>query len=267
MLAGFVGGVCQGARPGQDVVGDHARRAQQYLAAKQPAKAIPELEAVVRLDPKNVEARANLGVLLYFQGRYAEAVPQLRGAVEAQAGLVKIAALLGMAERRTGDEAGGRADLERVFPDIGELKLKTDVGKELIESYAAADELEKASDTVAALLKLQPTDASLLYTSYRIHSQMAVAALLELGLAAPDSAQTHQAMAHELQRDRDLAGTIANLRRALALDPALPGSTSNWRRRCMRRTTSGCGRRRRRSTGWRWRRLRRMRRRRRGWGM
>jgi cytochrome c-type biogenesis protein CcmH/NrfG len=40
---------------------------------------------------------------------------------------------------------------------------------------------------------------------------------------APDSAQTHQAMADELQRDRDLTGTIANLRKALALDPTLPG--------------------------------------------
>jgi tetratricopeptide (TPR) repeat protein len=52
---------------------------------------------------------------------------------------------------------------------------------------------------------------------------MAMAAMLELGVVAPDSAQTHQAMAHEMQRDRDLTGTIANLRKALALDPALPG--------------------------------------------
>jgi cytochrome c-type biogenesis protein CcmH/NrfG len=52
---------------------------------------------------------------------------------------------------------------------------------------------------------------------------MAVAAMLELGLVAPGSAQTHQAMAHELQRDRDLTGTIANLCKALALDPTLPG--------------------------------------------
>jgi tetratricopeptide (TPR) repeat protein len=53
---------------------------------------------------------------------------------------------------------------------------------------------------------------------------MATAAMLKLGLAAPDSAQTHQAMAHELQRDHDMAGTIANLRQALAIDPNLPGA-------------------------------------------
>jgi cytochrome c-type biogenesis protein CcmH/NrfG len=53
---------------------------------------------------------------------------------------------------------------------------------------------------------------------------MANTAMLELGLVAPDSPQTHQAMAHELQRDHDNAGTIANLRKALALDSSLPGA-------------------------------------------
>ena len=47
--------------------------------------------------------------------------------------------------------------------------------------------------------------------------------LLSLSLAAPDSAQLHQAIAHELQRTHDLEGTIRNLRQALALDPNLPG--------------------------------------------
>jgi tetratricopeptide (TPR) repeat protein len=46
---------------------------------------------------------------------------------------------------------------------------------------------------------------------------------LSLSLAAPDSAQLHQAIAHELQRTHDLNGTIKNLRQALALDPNLPG--------------------------------------------
>jgi tetratricopeptide (TPR) repeat protein len=98
------------------------------------------------------------------------------------------------------------------------------VGRDLIESYAATDDLDKASDMIGALLKIQPTNPALLYISYRIHSQMTAAAMLELGLVAPDSPQTHQAMAHEEQRDHDIAGTIANLRKALELDPTLPGA-------------------------------------------
>jgi tetratricopeptide (TPR) repeat protein len=201
----------------------HARLAQQYLSAHEPVKAITELRAVVALDPKNLEARANLGVLLFFQGQYGEALPQLRAATEMKPDLWKIQSLLGIAERRTGDDRQGRVDLEAAFPHIEEEKLKVDVGLDLVESYAGTGDLNKASDVIALLLKLRPTDPSLLYTSYRIHSSMMSEALLSLSLVAPESAQMHQAIAHELQRTQDLPGAIKNLRAALALDPRLPG--------------------------------------------
>ena len=44
---------------------------------------------------------ANLGVLLFFQGNYAEAIPQMRAALQLQPDLWKIEALLGIAEKRT----------------------------------------------------------------------------------------------------------------------------------------------------------------------
>jgi tetratricopeptide (TPR) repeat protein len=202
----------------------HLQLSQQYLAEHEPAKAIPELRAVLVLDPSDTEARANLGVLLFFAGQYAEAIPELKAAVSEKNDLWKIRSLLGIAERRTGDEQAGRRDLEASFPHIEDEKLKVNVGRDLVESYASTDELDKASDMIGALLKLEPTNPALLYTSYRIHTDMANTAMLELGLVAPDSPQTHQAMAHELQRDHDNAGTIANLRKALALDPSLPGA-------------------------------------------
>jgi tetratricopeptide (TPR) repeat protein len=201
----------------------HERKAHELLSQKNPELAAKEFAAVLMIDPHNLDAQANLGVLLFFQGQYAEAIPKLKAAVEMNADLWKIRSLLGIAERRTGDGKDGRGDLEAAYPHLDEEKLKIEVGRELIESYASTDDFDKASQMIGALLKLEPTNPALLYISYRIHSQMAEAAMLELGLAAPDSAQTHQAMAHELQRDRDLAGTIANLRKALALDPSLPG--------------------------------------------
>ena len=224
MLA-IVPGLCHGqAAPGkQDAITLHSQRAQQYMAQREPLKAIPELDAVVAAEPGNVEAQANLGVLLFFQAEFAKALPHLKAAVALNGDLTKIQALAGIAERRTGNDAAGRADLEAVFPRIDEEKLKIDVGRDLIESYAAAGDLDQGAAVIAVLLKLRPTDPALLYTSYRIHADLAAEALTELGMAAPESGQTHQAMAHELQRERDLAGTIANLRKALALDASLPG--------------------------------------------
>jgi tetratricopeptide (TPR) repeat protein len=204
-------------------IAEHQQKVQEFLREGKPNLAIPELRAELELDSKNIEVRANLGVLLFFQGQFAEAIPQLKAAVEMKPDLWKIRSVLGIAERKTGEEQKGRSDLEAAFPDVDEEKLKITVGRELIESYAATNDFDNASQMIGALLKLEPTNAALLYISYRIHSQMAVAAMLELGMVAPDSAQTHQAIAHEMQRDRDLKGTIANLRKALALDPTLPG--------------------------------------------
>ena len=207
----------------QDVFAAHVQKAQNYLREKRPDLAIPELESAVALDPESVDTRANLGVLLFFRGKYADALPHLRAAITLKPDLWKIQSLLGIAERRTGDDHQGRLDLETAFPHIEEEKLKVDVGLDLIESYSATGDLNKASDAIALLLKVQPTNPRLLYTSYRIHSSMMAESLLTLSLVAPDSAQFHQAIAHELQRTQNLAGTIKNLREALALDPNLPG--------------------------------------------
>jgi Tfp pilus assembly protein PilF len=213
----------QAAGNQQGTFAEHEQKAQTYLREKRPDLAIPELQAAEAINPNSVDVRGNLGVLLFFQGKYAEAVPQLKAAVGLQPGLWKIEALLGIAERRIGDEAQGRSDLEAAFPHIEDEKLKIDVGLDLIESYSSTDDLEKASDMVAQLLRIRPTDPSLLYASYRIHSQMMAQSLLTLSLVAPESAQLHQAIAHELQRTHDLAGTIRNLQQAMAIDPKLPG--------------------------------------------
>jgi len=201
----------------------HVEKAQGYLREKHPELAIPELRAAVALNPNSVDVRGNLGVLLFFQGKYGEALPELRAAVLLKPQLWKIQSLLGIAERRTGDDHQGRVDLETAFPHIEDEKLKVDVGLDLMESYTSTDDLIQAADMVAGLLRIRPTDPRLLYAAYEIHSKMMAESLLSLSLAAPDSAQLHQAIAHELQRTHDLNGTIKNLREAMALDPHLPG--------------------------------------------
>jgi tetratricopeptide (TPR) repeat protein len=207
----------------QAELASHLQNAQADLHQNRPDLATPELQSALALDPDNLEIRANLGVLLFFQGKYDQALPHLQAAVAMKPDLWKIQSLLGIAERKTGDDHHGRIDLEAVLPHIDDPKLKTDVGLALIESYTSTDDLDKASDLIAQLLALKPTDPALLYAAYRIHSEMMAEDLLSLSLVAPDSAQLHQAIAHELQRTHDLDGTIRNLRSALALNPNLPG--------------------------------------------
>src|SRR5487761_1265052 len=209
---------CQASPGDRQEIKSHTRLAQQYLSEGKPDLAVPEFKAIVALDPKNVDARGNLGVLLFFRGDYAGAVPQLRAALKLQPGLWKIQALLGLAEERIGKQSEGRKDLEAAFPRLEEEKIKMQVGRALIESYSSAGDLDKAAATVSAMLKLEPTDAGLLYTAYRLHSDLADQAMLTLAMVAPNSAQMHQVMAHELARHDEKAAAIANYRQALKLD-------------------------------------------------
>ena len=122
----------------------HEHLAQQYLREQNPDLAARELRAVLALDPNNVEARGNLGVLLFFRGDCTDATKELGAALKLQPGLWKIQALLGMCEARTGEPGDGRRDLEEAYPHLREEKIKIEVGKALIESYTSTRDLEQA---------------------------------------------------------------------------------------------------------------------------
>ena len=204
-------------------VAAHERRAHELIVEKKPARAAKEFAAVVALDPGNIAAQGNLGVLRFFEGDYAGAEPHLRTAVEAQPGLTKIQALLGMCERHLGKMDQAKADLAAVVPLLKEPGIQVQAGLELVEIYSAEHDLVKAASVIETLRQSSPTDPRVLYPAYRIYTDLAGEALLDLSVAAPDSGQMHQAIAHELARERDLNGAIASFRKAIAADPKLPG--------------------------------------------
>jgi tetratricopeptide (TPR) repeat protein len=193
------------------------------LKQNKPDLAVPEFRAIVGLDPSNVDARGNLGVLLFFQGSYSEAIPELRAALKMRSTLWKIQALLGIAEKRTGDVSAARSDLEQAFPNVQDEKIRIDTGMELIEIYSKTGDLDKAAETVNTLRKLEPTNEAVLYTAYRVYSDLTADSLLSLSVVAPNSARMHQALAHELAKRGETEKAIENYRAALKLDPQLPG--------------------------------------------
>src|SRR5713226_4855662 len=206
----------------------HIQKARGYLDQKQPALAIPEFQAAVAIDPGNVDAQANLGVLLFFQGKAADSIPHFRAALaapkeERQPGLAKIQGLLGMAESRTLDFANARKDMEAAFPSLQELRFQVQLGLELVGLYAQSGDLEKAAALLGQLKKAAPDNAEVLYAAYRTYSDLAGESMLALSLAAPDSAQMHQLLAHEDTRQGNTDGATAQYRKAIAIDPHLPG--------------------------------------------
>jgi FimV-like protein len=214
----------QAAADQRQELASHIKKAQEYLREKRPEMAIPELKAAVAIDPDNMEIQGNLGVLLYFQGDFSGAVPHLRGAVLKDPSLAKIQGLLGIAELRTQDFAGARRDLETALPQITDRVFKTQAGLELVGLYTQSGDLDDAARVVAELRKSDPDNAEVTYAAYRTYTDLAGESMLALSLSAPDSAQMHQIIAHEETKQGNTNGAIAHYRKALALDPHLPGA-------------------------------------------
>src|SRR5437879_12889111 len=201
----------------------HIQKAHSYLDQKQPALAIPEFQAAVAIDPENVDSQANLGVLLFFQGKAADSIPHFRAALEREPGLAKIQGLLGMAEIRTLDFANAHKDMEAAFPAVQDPRFQMQLGLELVGLDTESGDLEKAAAVIAQLLKVAPDSPEVLYAAYRTYSDLAGESMLALSLGAPDSAQMHQLLAHEDIRQGNTVAAIAQYRKAIAINPHLPG--------------------------------------------
>jgi len=201
----------------------HVQKAQEFLRNKQPGLAIPELLAATTIDPGNVEAQANVGVLLYFQGKLADAIPHLRAALDKQPTLTKIQGLLGIAELHTVAFDDARKDMEAAFPQIVDPKFKVEVGLELVGLDTQTGNLDEAAHTLAQLRKADPANTEVLYAAYRTYTDLSGESMMALALNAPDSAQMHQLLAHELIKEGNTNGAIAQYRKAIAINPHLPG--------------------------------------------
>ncbi len=201
----------------------HVQKAQEALNSRNTAAAEAEFRAVLILDPKNTDARANLGVLRFFRADWAGAADQFRQVLKAQPSLWKAQALLGICEKRLGHAGEAQHLLEESLPHLKDGALRLQAGLELVEIPYRSGDLERAAEIVGVLERANPTNIDVLYTAYRIHADLANRARDALALIAPDSSRMHEIMAQHMVNEGDLLGAIAQYRKVLAIDPRLRG--------------------------------------------
>jgi len=106
---------------------------------------------------------------------------------------------------------------------LEERKFKIEVGLDLVGIYTASSELDKAAGLLSQLKTAYPDAPEVLYAAYRTYAELSGESMLSLSLVAPDSAQMHQLLAHEEAREGNTNGAIAQYRKAITIDPHLPG--------------------------------------------
>jgi Tfp pilus assembly protein PilF len=193
----------------------HLQKAQQALQSSDFAAAEREFGAVVALDPNDLDARANMAVMRFFQSDWAGAAAQFRTVLEVQPKMWKVQASLGMCEARLGHVAEARRLLETALPHLASGPFETQAGLELAEIDYQFGDLDGAVEVVRILLPNNPTNADVLYTTARVYSDLANRSRDALLLTAPESGRTHQLMAEVLINRGDSYAAMAQYRKAL----------------------------------------------------
>lgn len=204
-------------------IAEHQHRLQEYLQQHNADAALAELRQLAVLQPGDADTEGNIGVLLFFKGACAEAIPHLKAASAARKGLWRIQTLAGLCEQKTGDVASARTDLSEAFPHLDDAKVRLEAGMQLVGMDVDAGDNDKAALILDQLRVENPTNSSVLYMSYRVHTELASVSMLGLSMVASDSAEMHQIMAHETLRYGDPTGAIAQYREAIRLNSNLPG--------------------------------------------
>jgi len=201
----------------------HYKRATGARQSGQNEIAVKEFREILRLDPQNAEAHANIGVIAYTEKEYAQAAEEFRAALKLRPSLWNAQAFLGMSELRLGHLQAGKAQLEKSFQYLRDPQLQYQAGTDLISLYYQSRDLDHALDVLRALEGARPNDPNMLYTAYRTYTELAASTLATLAQVAPESAQMHRILAQAQQSQDDFSGAIAQYRKAMELDPGLPG--------------------------------------------
>jgi len=223
LLASTVAGMAaQGGNSQAAEIRGHLEKAEAYLKAQDPGSAAKEFDAVLALDPENAEAFANLGVVAFLKRDCQTASQNFRKALAIDPSLAKTRALLGICRWRLGDPSA-RLLLEKSFATLTDKRLRLQVGRELAALYDQQGDTEAAAALMRKLVNLDPDNVEVLFMAQRLYSELADDTLNKLAVLAPGSARMQQVIAERLVNAGDIKGAIDHYRKALQIDPRLPG--------------------------------------------
>jgi tetratricopeptide (TPR) repeat protein len=215
----FSGALCRAQDSSPDAT---LRLALQLYESGDFAGAISQYREYLKQVPGNVQARSNLGAVLSHMGRYQEAIAEYRQALEFQPQNLPVRVNLALAYYKEVNIPQAAAELERVVPAMPGQRQPVLL---LADCYLRLGENRKVIDLLSPLQDA-PDDRALDYllgTALIRDGQTARGQLLvDRILRDGDSAEAHLMMGESRLRAQDVAGALAEFRKALAINPQLP---------------------------------------------
>lgn len=103
-------------------------------------------------------------------------------------------------------------------------RLKTEIGVELADYYYQRGDLDHTLPVVRALVAANPDNIDILFFAQNVYQELSDNTLNKLALLAPGSPRMQQVIAEHLVNQGDLRDAAGHYRKALAMDPWLPGA-------------------------------------------
>lgn len=133
-------------------------------------------------------------------------------------------ALRGLREARRGHFAAARKDLAASFSRVQDPRIQMQAGLTLVHIDQVTGHLAEAVRVLSVLQNRFPKNPEMLSVAYGLYAHLAGQSMARLSLSAPHSAQMHAVLAQADAMQGNHAAAIAEYRKALALDPKLPGA-------------------------------------------
>jgi tetratricopeptide (TPR) repeat protein len=207
---------------GQSEVAIHTQKAQQALARHELKLATEEYEKVLRLDPKNAQISAALGIARYALGEPAKAIDPLKAALALDPSQTSAEAFLALSLAELARCGEAVPLLQKHFTEQADSKVRRIVGLSLLGCIATSANPENALDTARLLKRWYPSDEDVLYQTAELYSQLSrqtVNALLE---AHPESYRVHQLAGEAFESQNNDNQALIEYRKALELNPKAP---------------------------------------------
>lgn len=220
-VATWIGAIAQ--QHSQAEIKKYTMAAENAMAAKNLPAALSALEKLSNLTPDVAQVHANLGLVLYMQGRYTQAIGAFQRAARLDPRLPNVYTMLGLCFAETGRNQEAAQLLAPAFASSANQPMRKVIGLDLLRAYRALRDYRHADDLAAELQHLYPDDAEVLYNSSRLYGDQSLELMIRLMKAAPNSPWVLLAFAQVNEAQKRYDSAITQYRRVLKIEPQLPG--------------------------------------------